>query len=208
VPTDHACRSAAEQTARGLEPLRTHLAATPSRDALSSPAGGRADGAAGLLAFLDGLHAELGGALTPWHAGVGERIRGALDVPVPGARGAAPAPQPYGWQALALVRSRAEEVLTALARRPHGRPAGAADLARRLELVEDAFADALRRLGVPAGEAAHCAAEVAAAAGSLFGVRPARRHEPPPQSAPSAPSSPPAPFSFPQTSDWTASGLP
>ncbi|MFI1568312.1 hypothetical protein ACH4ZX_35730 [Streptomyces sp. NPDC020490] len=214
MPTDHACHAAADAVARGLRPLRDRLAGAPGPG--GGPGrhpGGRVDGAAGLLAFLDGLHAELSGALTGWHSTLGDRILGALGLSPRGPggpEGRVPAARPSGWEALGLVRRRAEEVLTALS----GRSYGGAGLSRRLELVEDAFAGALRRLGVPARESADHAAELAAATGSLFGLHPPPRRraappEPQPQPAPAAPRTPGTPFMpFPRMSDWSQGGLP
>ncbi|GAA1008284.1 hypothetical protein ACFQWA_23055 [Streptomyces thermogriseus] len=205
MPTDHACQAAADLVAHSLPPLREHLGAAGGH-------GGPADGAAGLLTFLDGLYAELHGTLTGWHSTAGDRIRDALGLPPPGPEGMAPParPRPSGWEALGLVRHRAEEILTALSVRSRGEAVGAEDLLRRLELVEDAFAGALRRLGVPVRESVHHAAELAAATGSLFGVRPtARPPAPDPPPAPARPQPPAAPFaSLPQMSRWSQDGMP
>ncbi|MCF4138977.1 hypothetical protein L1856_22850 [Streptomyces sp. Tue 6430] len=207
MPTDHACQSAADAVAHGLRPILDRLGEPPGPGGgFRRHRGSRVDGVAGLLTFLDGLCAELNGTLAGWHSTVGNRIRG--DLGLPGADDIAPTAttRPSGWEALGLVQRRADEVLTALSGRSHG----GAGLPRRLELVEDAYAGALRRLGVRAEDSVHCAAELAAATGSLFGVRPAPRHR--------APQSPPAPahprppetpiVSFPQMSDWSQGGLP
>ncbi|NBM18913.1 hypothetical protein GUY61_25620, partial [Streptomyces sp. GC420] len=180
MPTDYACQAAADLAARSLNPLRDHLDAGGPGDGRGRYSGSPTDGAAGLLTFLDGLYAELSGTLTGWHSTVGNRVCGALGLPLPGAEGVAPARQPSGWEALSLVQSRSEEILTALANRPRSGPVGAAGLTRRLELVEDAFAGALRRLGVAVEDAVYCAADLAAAAGSLFGLRPAQYRAPQP----------------------------
>ncbi|GAA0913773.1 hypothetical protein [Streptomyces thermoalcalitolerans] len=205
MPTDHACQTAAELVAHSLQPLREHLGASPGH-------GGPADGAAGLLTFLDGLYAELHGALTDWHSTAGARIRDALGLPPPGSEGIVPParPRPSGWEALNLVRHRSEEILTALSVRSRGEAVGAEELLRRLELVEDALAGALRRLGVPAQESVHYAAELAAATGSLFGMRPAPRPPAPgPPPAPARPQPPAAPFAtLPQMSTWSQGGMP
>ncbi|UXY32046.1 hypothetical protein [Streptomyces sp. HUAS TT20] len=200
MPTDHACHSAAEVAAETLDPLRTALLTGTSGDGRAHSADTPPDGAAGLLAFLDGLFAELHGALTPWHSTVGGRIRDAAGVPAPGGSATAPARQPSGWEALGLVRTRAEAVLTALAHAPGG---GAAGMAMRLNLVEDILAGALGRVDVPADQAAHCAAGLAEATGSLFGLRPAHRQRPAPQPSPD-----PVPPAFPRMSDWMTGGLP
>ncbi|QKV96105.1 hypothetical protein HUT19_33905 [Streptomyces sp. NA02950] len=179
MPTDHACRTAAELAARSLAPL----AASPG----TTHHGRRADGAEGLsagiaalLAVLDGLWAGLTGELSEWHAGLGDRIHGALGFPAAGTEGLRPARQPSGWQGLTLIQVRAQEVLTALVSRPHGGRALPSELARHLDLVEDVLAGALRRTAVSEGTAVRCATGLAAAAGSLFGLSPS----PPPRTAP------------------------
>ncbi|MHB9863532.1 hypothetical protein [Streptomyces sp. YIM S03343] len=203
MPTDHACHAAAEQASQILDPLQRALLTRASADGRPPFADAPPDGAAGLLAFLDGLSAELHGALAPWHTTVGDRIRDAAGVPAPRAPTAAPARQPSGWEALGLVRVRADEVLTALAHAPGGGRVGIAGMAMRLNLVEDALAGALSRADVQAEQAAYCAAGLAQAAGSLFGLRPAHRHSPVPQPSPD-----PVTQAFPQMSDWMRDGLP
>ncbi|HEY9438466.1 MAG TPA: hypothetical protein VIS29_07410 [Streptomyces sp.] len=190
MPTDYACQNAADIAADAFNPL----------------AHGPADGAAGLLAFLDGLHAELNGTLTGWHSTVGNRIRGVLGLPAPGAKGPAPTGYPTGWEALGLVQHRAQEVLTTLSSRPRGDSTGPAGLTRRLDLVRDAFAGVLRALGIGAEESVYCAAELAAAAGLLFGVRPRHRAESPsPAPAPAQPATNPI-VALPRLGDWTMGG--
>jgi hypothetical protein len=98
---------------------------------------------------------------------------------------------------LAVVQHKAQELLTDLADRTRlGRPG---ELARRLDLVEDAFAGALRRMTVPGDASVRCAAALSEAAGSLFGLRPSppAHYAPPPAPAPTATEAPRPP-------DWTA----
>ncbi|MFE9772740.1 hypothetical protein ACFYOV_13860 [Streptomyces sp. NPDC005931] len=219
MPTDHACQSAADEVARGLTPLRDRLGASHgSGGGLGRHHAAPADGAAALLTFLDGLCAELNGGLTGWHATAGHRLLDALGLPragvaPPAAGGRSAAGGPYGWDALALVRHRAEEILTALSDRsragPAGGPIGGAHLPSRLDVVQDALAGALHRLGVPPADSAHCAGELATAAGSLFGVHPVPRRgvpEPPPTTR----TEPPAPpvVAMPGMGDWAGGGMP
>ncbi|MFI8090579.1 hypothetical protein ACIF9R_20020 [Streptomyces sp. NPDC086080] len=210
MPTDHACQAAADAVAHSLGDLREYLG-DPGEygGGFRQRYRGSPDGAAGLLTFLDGLHAELHGALTGWHSTVGHRILDVLGLPVPGAGGGA-ASRPSGWEALTVARYRAEEILTALSVRPRGDATGTAGLPRRLELVEDVFAGALRRLAVPAGESADRAAEVAAATGSLFGMHPVHRPraaDPSPAPAPARQPGPPV-VAFPQMGDIAQGGMP
>ncbi|MFF7892455.1 hypothetical protein ACFZDI_11170 [Streptomyces sp. NPDC007907] len=207
MPTDHACHSAAELAAQTLDQLRTALLTGASGEGRPHFADTPPDGAAGLLAFLDGLSAELQGALTPWHTTVGGRIRDAAGVPAPEGSATPPARQPSGWEALGLVRTRAEAVLTALAHARGGGPVGVAGMAMRLNLMEDVLTGALGRVDVPAEQAARCAAGLAEATGSLFGLRPAHRHRPAPSPDPQ-PSPDPVTSAFRRMSDWTTGGLP
>ncbi|MFI8191566.1 hypothetical protein ACIF8T_22560 [Streptomyces sp. NPDC085946] len=192
MPTDHACRTAAERAAHCLAPvssvlvpdepvasspaevmpvvLRNYLGAGARPPAPRAPAVRRpapvsvAAGAAALQMCLDGLRAEMSGALTAWHADLGRRLGELLADPRSTGR------QADSWQALADLKLRAQEVLTAVA--DPGRPglAGPRLLAARFALLEDAVSGALRRTAVPAGTAAACAGGLTAAAGSLFGL--------------------------------------
>ncbi|MFD5157078.1 hypothetical protein ACFWMJ_03225 [Streptomyces hawaiiensis] len=176
MPTEHACRSAAELAAQHLDSLRPFL--QPGHPHGGGP-GGIGDwplGASALLVVLAGLQADQPGELTLWHAHAGDRIREALGLPgvggLPGAgtEGLRPGRPPQGWEALALVQQKAQELLTDLADGSRlGRPG---ELSRQLALVEDAFTGALRRMAVPQEASARCAAALAEAAGSLFGLRP------------------------------------
>lgn len=183
MPTDHACRAATEHAALSLERVRPLLyGGQPRPGAMDDPVG-RPAGAAVLLAFLDGLLADLSGTLSNWHAGLGQRIGGALGV-LAGTDGHG-LPQ-GGRYAQGSVQGRAQDVLTVLADPSRLGPARAGDLSDRLRLVEDAFAGALRRMAVPPEESVVCAAELAVAAGSLFGIH--RSPAPPRQPAPAEPS--------------------
>lgn len=211
MPTDHACQAAAELAGQSLAPVRAFLAAGYPSGAPDQESDAQSAGAGGLLVFLDGVHADLTGALAGWHAAVGDRLPAVLGVPVAGTQGP-PIRQPAGWEALTLVQGRAQEVLTVLAGWSRNGPVRSGDLSWRLALVEDAFAGALRRIAVPQETSVRCAAEMAAAAGSLFGLRPPPppvphrpRPEPPSEPArPDRPSPPTTPIQFP---DWTT-GLP
>jgi len=194
VPTEHACQAAAELAAEHLHSLRPFLSAG---HAYGGGAGGVDDwplGASGLLVVLDGLRADRPGELRLWHACVGDRVREALGLAVAGTEGFQPGRPPRGWEALGLVQHRAQELLTELADGSClGRPG---ELARQLTLVEDAFAGALRRLAVPAETSTRCAAALAEATGSLFGLRPPRPLPPlpPPPAPPASPArKPPLP---------------
>lgn len=181
VPTDHACQAAAELAARSLAPLAASLE-TAHHGRRPDRAEDLSAGIAALLALLDGLCANLRGELSTWHAGVGDRIRGVLGFPVAGAEGLRRVRQPSGWEGLTLVQARAQEVLTALVSRPRGGPVRPDELSAHLHLVEDVLAGALRRTAVPEGTAVRCAAGLAEATGSLFGLRwsPPPRPTPPP----------------------------
>ncbi|MER6349011.1 hypothetical protein ACWC10_04760 [Streptomyces sp. NPDC001595] len=193
MPTDHACRTAAEQAAHCLTPVRSALvpadpvepapaevmpvvlrnylgaSARPSAPRASGarrPAPvGVATGAVVLRMCLDGLHAEMTGTMTAWHTDLGPRLRETLADPRSTGR-----PQADAWQPLTDLQLRAHEVLATVA--DHGRTgsAGPRLLIARFALLEDAVSGALRRTAVPAETAARCAAGLAAAAGSLFGL--------------------------------------
>ncbi|MFI5678718.1 hypothetical protein [Streptomyces cellulosae] len=186
MPTEHACQSAAELAAQHLDSLRAFL---QSGHPHGSGTGGLGDwtlGASALLVVLAGLQADRPGELTLWHAHAGDRIREALGLLVARTEGLRPRRQPRGWEALAIVQQKAQELLTDLADGSRlGRPG---DLSGRLALVEDALAGALRRMAVPEEASTRCAAGLAEAAGSLFGLRsaPPPRHTPPPPAAKSA----------------------
>ncbi|MFE9093529.1 hypothetical protein [Streptomyces sp. NPDC007264] len=192
MPTDYACQTAAEQAARAIAPVYALLA--PERDrppaedeampvvlrsylgtpdrfpgrrrALEPPAVNTSMGAAVLLLFLDGVRAELTGSMAHWHATLPRRLSDALGVP--GASSGRP--RAGGWQSTAELQKGAEEVLTDLVGRARGGPVGPADLTARLVLIEDVVSGALRRMSVPPDAGIRCAAELSAAAGSLFGV--------------------------------------
>jgi hypothetical protein len=138
------------------------------------PPAGVAMGAHVLLIALDGLRADLAGSLAGWYAELATRLPTTLGVPdaeVPGRR---PPRLPGEWDALTDLRLGAQDVLTALAGHRRADQGGPGALSWRLALVEDAMAGMLRRTGVPAETAVRCAAELAAAAGPLFGLsRPA-----------------------------------
>jgi hypothetical protein len=122
-----------------------------------------------LLAFLEGLRADLAGGLVDWYAELLVRVPHALGLPAAVAPELTPPAEPSEWQALAELKSLAQELLGAIAGlRPNER---VSQLSWRLALVEDAFAGALRRLDVPVETAARSAADVGAAAGLLFGLR-------------------------------------
>ncbi|MFP8959914.1 hypothetical protein ACLIYP_04960 [Streptomyces nanhaiensis] len=209
MPTDYACQAAAEQAARGIAPVRALLLpaqrSAPAqqeevsvviRSFMGPGAGGRPPapedsaprvepvgapmGAAVLLSFLDGLRADLSGALVDWYSSIPAQLPVTL-----GASGAepsdrSPARLPNGWQSLADLQSNAQDVLTVLSSRPRdGQQVGPAELSWRLALLEDAFSGALRRMGIPDQPAADCAAELTVATGSLFGL-----NRPTPRSAP------------------------
>ncbi|MGW2745317.1 hypothetical protein [Streptomyces sp. NPDC001450] len=205
MPTDHACQAAAELAAHSVDPIRA-LADTGHPNA--GPAGdldGRSVGAVVLLVFLDGLHAELRGTLSNWHSSAGDTVRSALGMPASQTEAGSQRGQPTLRQTLALVRARAQQVLTALADPTRNTPVRPGELPRRLNLVEDAFAGALRRTAVPEETAVRCSAGLAQAAGSLFGVWPSPPPRPPrtaPVPKPPRPAWPTAPLP-----PWTG-GLP
>ncbi|MGW0499402.1 hypothetical protein ACWD0Z_29445 [Streptomyces sp. NPDC003007] len=200
MPTDHACQSAAESAAQALDSLRPFLQPGPPRRA------GRLDdwatGAAALLVVLAGLQADRPGELTLWHARIGDQLHESLGLPVAGAEGLRPVLRPRGWDALAPAQRKARELLTDLA--GYGRPGRPVELSRQLDLVEDACAGALRRMAVPPEAAVRCAAALAEAAGSLFGLHPAPppRYTPPPPAATAAQAT-----ASPLPPDWTTSIL-
>ncbi|GGL93073.1 hypothetical protein GCM10010129_41040 [Streptomyces fumigatiscleroticus] len=192
VPTDHACRTAAERAAHCLAPVRSLLLPADDREpspaevmpvvlrnylgagarppAARTPGAGRpepvsiATGATALLMCLDGLRAELTGTMAAWHAELGRRLHAMLADPRPSGR------QTDSWQVLGDLKLRAQEVLTAVV--DHGRPetAGPRLLVARFALLEDALSGVLRRISVPAEPAVTCASALTAAAGLLFGL--------------------------------------
>ncbi|GAA2385421.1 hypothetical protein GCM10010420_04870 [Streptomyces glaucosporus] len=198
MPTDYACQAAAEQAARGIAPVRAFLvpAQRPAprqqeevsvviRSFLGTSAPGRPPapdnappriepvtppmGAAVLLSFLDGLRADLGGALVDWYSTIPTQLPVTLGAPGAEASGRSPVHVPNGWQSLADLQSNAQDVLTLLANRPRGQ-VGPAELSWRLALLEDVFSGALRRMGIPDDTSSGCAAELTSATGSLFGL--------------------------------------
>jgi hypothetical protein len=193
VPTDHACHAAAEQTAHGITPVRAllvpvrHSPEPPPQDEdipivirqYLDPHGvyarnreedkaaaqerrapepvSPAMGGGVLVTFLDGLRADLGGGIAEWYAELRGRIPRVLSS------------APSEWQVLDELKKLGEEVVTVLAR--IHRDDRVNQLSWRLDLVEDAFAGALRRLDIPLDTSASSAADVATAASSLFGMR-------------------------------------
>jgi hypothetical protein len=93
------------------------------------------------------------------------------------------------------VQYQARELLGDLAE--PGRLGRPGEFSQHLHQVEDAFAGALRRMGVPDELSVRCAAEMSEAAASLFGLRPS----PPPRSV-----TPPLPAAAepPARPDWNA----
>ena len=196
MPTDYACQHAAERAAESADLLRVFLRS--GRPGGVGTAVGFDDwpmGASALLVILSGLQAGTPGELAQWHARIGDRVREALGLYVPGADGLRRGHRPRGWEALAAVQHQARELLGDLA--DPGRLGRPGEFSRHLHLVEDAFAGALRRMGVPDELSVRCAAEMSEAAASLFGLRPS----PPPRSA--APPPPPA-AEPPARPDWNA----
>ncbi|SFC22049.1 hypothetical protein [Streptomyces aidingensis] len=203
MTTDHACQTAAGEAARGIDPVRAVLAPGRPRtrasavpvvirayldsDSADGPDGTSrqedmlppdpatpAMGAAMLLTMLDGLQADLSGALLSWYAELPVRVPHGLGAPSPSAPGVEPPREPNEWQVLGTLRGSAQELLTALSQRP--RAEGFNELSWRLAMLEDVFAGALRRMNVPAEISVRAAADVAQAAGSLFGLgRPAKQ---------------------------------
>lgn len=146
MPTEHACQSAAELAAQHLDSLRPFLQPGHPQGEGTGGIGEWPLGASVLLVVLAGLQADRPGELTHWHACAGDRIREALVLPA-GTEGLRPGRQPRGWEALALLQQKAQELLTDLANGSSlGRPG---ELSRQLALVEDAFAGVLRRMAVP-----------------------------------------------------------
>jgi hypothetical protein len=144
--------------------LRNYLGAGPTAPSTlraSTPKVGVTTGAAVLRLCLDGLRAEMEGALALWHTGLIQRLPGVL-----GGTGASKAQ----WEALQELQSGAQEVLTCLARRGRNGASGARMLGGQVALLEDVVCGALRRLSVPPESAAACASGLAAAVGSLFGL--------------------------------------
>ncbi|MFE6286660.1 hypothetical protein [Streptomyces sp. NPDC057877] len=186
MPTDYACHTAAEQAAHSLGPvsavlapdrngpsaevevmpvvLRNYLGAgrpTPATVRTGAPVVGVTTGALVLRLCLEGMRAEMEGALALWHGSLRQRLPEVLN------RGGAAARE---WQALQELQSDAQEVLTYLARRERGGQAGARMLGGQVALMEDVLSGALRRLSVPAESAGQCASGLAGAVGSLFGL--------------------------------------
>ncbi|WP_157839975.1 hypothetical protein [Streptomyces megasporus] len=206
MPTDYACQAAAEQAAHGVAPVRALLvparqSAPPRQEEVSvvirsflgadgaagPPASDNAPpriepvsppmGAAVLLSLLDGLRADLNGALVDWYSTIPTQLP--LTLGAPAEQPGRPAVRlPNGWQTLNDLQTNAQDVLTVLASRPRGQ-VGPAELNWRLALLEDVFSGALRRMGVPDDTSAECAAELTSATGSLFGL-----NRPTPRSAP------------------------
>ncbi|WP_367325038.1 hypothetical protein [Streptomyces sp. HUAS ZL42] len=204
MPTEHACQSAAEFAAQHLNSLRPFLRPGHAHGGGTGGVGDWPLGASALLVVLAGLQADRPGELTLWHARVGDQIREALGPPAAGTEGLRPGRQARGWEALALVQHKAQELLTDLADGSRlGRPG---ELSGQLALVEDAFAGALRRMAVPEEASVRCAKGLAEAAGSLFGLRPSAPPPTSPRPTPPPPAARPA-MEPPLPPDLTASIL-
>ncbi|MEU3252311.1 hypothetical protein [Streptomyces sp. NPDC006997] len=187
MPTDYACHTAAEQAAHCLAPVSALLAPDahgPMADAEVMPVvlrnylgAGRpaqatvrtaapvvtvSTGALAVRLCLEGLRAEMEGALSLWHAGLAQRLPEVL-----GGRGRAGARE---WQVLQDLQAEAQEVLTLLAHRERHGPSGARMLGGQIMLLEDVLCGSLRRLAVPVDAASECAGGLARAVGSLFGL--------------------------------------
>ncbi|MGP3968670.1 hypothetical protein [Streptomyces sp. 6N223] len=200
MPTDHACHAAAQEAARGITPVRVVLAPARrppaprpqdedvpivirqyldpggiyahEREAPGSAAPEPTSTAMGgivLVTFLDGLRADLTGVIAEWYADLLVRIPHALSVPATMAPELEPPGEPSEWAALSELKKLGEELLTVIARVPPSDRMN--QLSWRLSLVEDSFSGALRRLDVPVEVSVDSAAEVASAAGSLFGMQ-------------------------------------
>lgn len=190
MSTDHACRTAADQAAVALAPVREALAPQPDNslesgyrpsglraylgtaerpDIVSEPRAlppvSRAIGARVLCAFLDGLLDDRPGALSRWHGDLVAGIRDSLGIP---RRPGEPIREPGEWEAIVDLQQKARTLIGVFADHPRHR--GPEELAARLAVAEDLFVGALRRLSVPPVTAADAAATAAGAAGSLFGV--------------------------------------
>lgn len=186
MPTDYACQTAAEQAAHCLAPvcavlapgertsaydaevmpvvLRNYLGAGPAAPATvraNAPRVGVKTGAAVLRLCLDGLRAEMEGALALWHTNLIQRLPEVLSQSEASEK---------EWQVLQELQHGAQEVLTHLARQGPNGPSGARMLGGQVALLEDVLSGALRRLSVPAEPAAECANGLAGAVGSLFGL--------------------------------------
>ncbi|MEH0547611.1 hypothetical protein QA802_32385 [Streptomyces sp. B21-105] len=186
MPTEHACQSAAELAAEHLDALRPFL---QSGHPHGEDGGGIGDwplGASALLVVLAGLQADRPGEQALWHAHAGDRIREALGLPAARTEQFPARRQPRGWDALAVVQHKAQELLTDLS--DGCGPGRSGALSGRLARVEDALAGALRRMAVPEEASTRCAAGLAEAAGSLFGLRPSS-----PPAVPPHPTTPPLP---------------
>ncbi|URN12204.1 hypothetical protein LUW77_12465 [Streptomyces radiopugnans] len=105
-------------------------------------------GAAVLLSFLDGLRADLSGALVDWYSSIPAQLPVTLGAPGAESPGQSPARLPNGWQSLADLQSNAQDVLTVLAsqaaRRTAGRP-------RRAELAAGPAGGRVLRGAAPDG---------------------------------------------------------
>jgi hypothetical protein len=186
VPTDYACQTAAERAAHCLGPvcavlapderaspaeaevlpvvLRNYLGAgpaAPSAPRASSAVVGVTTGAAVLRLCLDGLRAEMQGALAMWHTALMQQLPELLR------QGKASKAQ---WDVLQELQFGAQDVLTHLARRGPNGASGTRMLGEQVALLEDVLCGALRRMSVPVEPAAACASGLAAAVGSLFGL--------------------------------------
>ncbi|MFD0318999.1 hypothetical protein [Streptomyces flavalbus] len=186
MPTDYACHTAAEQAAHCLAPvsallapdahgptadaevmpvvLRNYLGAArpaPTTVRTAAPVVTVSMGALAVRLCLDGLRAEMEGALSLWHGSLAQRFPEVLG------RGRAAVRE---WQVLQELQADAQEVLTLLAQRERHGPSGARMLGGQIMLLEDALCGALRRLAVPADAAEECAGGLARAVGSLFGL--------------------------------------
>ncbi|MDX5568143.1 hypothetical protein PYK79_39350, partial [Streptomyces sp. ID05-04B] len=168
MPTEHACQSAAEIAAEHLDSLRPFLQSGHPHGGGRGGVGDWPLGASALLVVLAGLQADRPDGPPLWDAQAGDRIREALGLPVAGAEGLPPRRRPRGWEALAVVQHTAQELLTGLA--ADSGPGRSGELSGQLARVEGALVVTLRRMGVPAEASTRCAAGLAEATGSLFGL--------------------------------------
>lgn len=186
MPTDYACQTAAERAAHCLTPvcavlaperrrsdqenevmpvvLRNYLGAAPLAPPAPrtvTPTVRVTTGAAVLRLCIEGLRAEMDGSLARWHTGLTQQLPTVLK----NAQAST-----ADWTMLQEVQVAAQDMFTHLAERaPHG-SSGVRSLRTQVTLLEDVLSGALRRLAVPAGDAAACAGELAAAVASLFGL--------------------------------------
>ncbi|NBM14714.1 hypothetical protein [Streptomyces sp. GC420] len=199
MPTDYACQAASERAAQALTHVRAAIAPAQSNAAsqedipvvlrsylgvssrsadanayAARPAAvGVATGSLVLVILLEGLQAEMNGAMAQWYATLPDRLAEALDVPQPGNRQAPPRRRPpSSWETLKELQNTSQEVLTSLMGPARGGASGPGALVMRLTLIQDITSAAMRRMAVPVETADWAAEELAIAAASLFGVTP------------------------------------